>query len=110
MTLAMAVYQATATFPKHEQYGLTAQMRRAAVSIPANIAEGRGRFYRGDFARHVSIARGSVAEMSVFVELSGRLEYVRPLDLVPVQRLADEVSRMLTMLFRSLQRPTPNRE
>jgi four helix bundle protein len=105
MTLAVAVYKITADFPKHELYGLTSQMRRAAVSVPANIAEGRGRWYRGEFAHHCAIARGSLMELDTYLELAIRLGYARRQTFEPAIGLADELSRMLTMLIRALQRP-----
>jgi four helix bundle protein len=68
--LALSVYQATSSFPDHEQYGLTSQMRRAAVSIPANIAEGYGRGGDAEFARFLQIASGSAAELQYQILLA----------------------------------------
>jgi len=105
MKLAVAVYALTADFPKHELYGLTSQMRRAAVSVPANIAEGRGRLYRNEFAHHAAIARGSVTELDTYLEIAIQLKYTRKAATEPARQLADDVSRMLTMLIRALRRP-----
>jgi four helix bundle protein len=105
MKLAVAIYTMTAAFPKHELYGLTSQMRRAADSVPANIAEGRGRGYRGELAHHASIARGSVTELDTYLELALRLGYLDTHVVESPVQLADDVSRMLTMLIRALRRP-----
>src|SRR5687768_6502165 len=103
MTLATHAYELTRAFPKHELYGLTGQIRRAAVSVPANIAEGRGRFYRAEFAHHASIARGSLMELETHVEIAMRLEYAQRGDVEPLLQLVDQVNRMLTRLIRALR-------
>ena len=74
--LAVAVYQPTRSFPKEEMFGLTSQTRRAAVSVPANIAEGAGRFGSTEFRHHISIARGSLAELRTLLELARRFGYM----------------------------------
>lgn len=104
--LTVGVYALTSGFPKHELYGLTSQIRRAAVSIVANIAEGNGRMYRGDYVHHASIARGSVAELMTLLELAKRLEYAGAAELEPLFAMADAVSAMLTRLIRSLRNST----
>jgi len=73
--LVLQIYRQTANFPRHELFGLTAQMRRAAVSIPANIAEGRGRDTDPDFARFLTMSLGSVSELEYFLILATDLEY-----------------------------------
>lgn len=73
--LAETVYRVTARFPKSEIFGLSSQMRRAAVSIPSNIAEGRSRDSRGEFLYFLSISRGSLAELETQLELAIRLDY-----------------------------------
>jgi four helix bundle protein len=78
MDLVVEVYRITRAFPRSELYGLTDQTRRAAASVPANIAEGNGRLFRKEYAHHVSIARGSIAELSTCLEIAQRLEYVSP--------------------------------
>lgn len=74
--LAVEVYRASSAFPKHELYGLTSQLRRAAASAAANIAEGAGRGTRKDYLHFLHIARGSLAEAHYFVHLAHRLEYL----------------------------------
>ena len=105
MTLVKDTYLLTEGFPKREWYGLTAQMRRAAVSIPANIAEGKGRLTAGDYARFVMIARGSLRELQTQFELSILLGYADADRIRPLEMLADETAAMLTRLGRALGRP-----
>ena len=76
MDLVQHVYQLTAGFPPSESYGLVAQIRRAAVSIPSNIAEGHGRQHRRDYAQFLSMAQGSLAELETQLEIAHRLSYV----------------------------------
>ena len=75
MDLVEHVYRMTQSFPGHEIYGLTSQMRRAAVSIPSNIAEGRTREHVNEYLRHLSIVQGSRAELQTQIEIAGRLGY-----------------------------------
>src|SRR4051794_8266926 len=76
MDLVEQVYRATEKFPKHELYGLTSQLRRAAVSVPSNIAEGRGRRTDPEFLQFLFHARGSLCELETQLELSKRLQYL----------------------------------
>jgi four helix bundle protein len=87
---------------QRERFALASQMRRAAVSIPANIAEGKGRSKRADFARFLAIARGSARELDTYLELSARLQFLKARQLEPAQGLLDEVARMLTVMLRRL--------
>lgn len=103
MTLATGCYGLTAAFPQEERYGLTAQIRRAAVSIPSNLAEGHNRRSRQAFANHVSIALGSQAELETQIELAVRLQFASQDAATPVQALAAEVGRLLHGLVRSLE-------
>jgi four helix bundle protein len=75
MDLVEHVYRVTREFPKHEIFGLTSQMRRAAVSVPANIAEGHTREHRKEYLHHVSVAQASLAELETHCEIAGRLGY-----------------------------------
>ncbi len=103
VNLAVECYRLTDHFPKSELYGLTNQMRRAAVSVPSNVAEGSERQHTPEFIQHVSISCGSIAELDTQVEIARRLQFV---DEQQVQRFyaqADEVGRMLNSLRRSLR-------
>ncbi len=101
MELAEAVYQATKRLPDSERFGLSMQLRRAAVSIPSNIAEGHARQARADFLRFLRMARGSVAEVGTQVELSTRLHLLEPDP--QLHDLIAEVARILQALIRSLE-------
>ena len=108
MELVTAVYRITRDWPHEEQYGLISQVRRAAVAIPSNLAEGHGRSGRREFAHHVSIAYGSLCELETQLLIAERLdcsdaeatEYL-------MNRIAD-VRRLTNGLLRSLQSATPN--
>jgi four helix bundle protein len=101
--LVVASYKLTELLPKSEVYGLTAQIRRAAVSIPANIAEGHGRDHLGDYLHHLSVANGSLMELETHFLIANRLAYLRMTEIeVPLQ-LSGEVSRMLAGLTRKLK-------
>lgn len=76
MDLVVMCYQATKNFPKAEVYGLASQLQRAAVSIPANIAEGRERKYSKEFVQHLSIAYSSLAELETHIQIAQRLNYI----------------------------------
>jgi len=102
MDFVEVLYRTTALFPKEELYGLTAQMRRAAVSIPSNIAEGQGRDTAADFVRFLSIARGSVKEVETQVLIARRLGYVDHDKETELTASTDELSRLLTGLKASL--------
>ena len=91
--------------PSHERYGLTSQMRRAAVSISSNIAEGHSSWKRRRFANHVAIARGSLAELETQIVLAVRFRYLTAEEIGPFNELAVVVGRMLTNLRRSLEEP-----
>ena len=102
--LVVEVYRVTKAFPKHELYGLAGQMQRSSVSIPSNIAEGHGLRQSGSYARHLSIASGSVAELEPQIEISDRLGYL-PASQDLMMR-ANEVGRMLSGLRRSIRERT----
>lgn len=102
MDLVTEVYTVTRTFPDHERYGLTSQLRRAAVSVPANIAEGNRRPTRTDYRRFVGIARASVAEIDTELEIARRLGFVQDEELARTDELTTRVGQMLTRLGQSL--------
>jgi len=105
MDLAEAVYAATASFPADERFGLAAQMRRAAVSVPANIAEGRGRGTDPELLRFCAMAYGSLMELETHVELARRLGYLDEETVASLVYRASELGRMLNALRTSVQRP-----
>src|SRR5688572_24986602 len=102
--LVVNINAITASFPSDERFGLTAQMRRASVSVPANIAEGRGRTMPGEYLNQLSIARGSLNEVEALVEVSRRLTFLDAATTDRITTACDEISRMLTGLKRSIRR------
>ncbi len=103
MDLAVAVHGLSRELPTSERFELGSQMRRAAASVPANIAEGHGRRSRRDCARFIGIARGSLMELRTHVQLAVRLDYLPRSRAETVLTLADEVGRMLSALQRALR-------
>jgi len=103
MDLAEACYQATAGFPREEVYGLTAQIRRAAVSIPANIAEGYGREQTGSFIQFLRVAQGSLKELETHLMLVERVQLSKSDALAPLMAQCERVSKMLRNLIRALE-------
>jgi four helix bundle protein len=104
VTLAQDCYLLTARFPKDEIYGMSAQIRRAAVSIPANIAEGYGRDQTGSFLQFLRIAQGSARELETHLILAERVQLCESRAVAPLQENCDRVSKMLRALIRSLER------
>src|SRR5687767_6536890 len=104
MDLVVGTYSVTAGFPADERFGLTTQLRRAAVSVPSNIAEGRGRATPGEYANHLSIARGSLNEVDTLIEIALRLNLIDAETSGGLLAACDEISRMLTGLKRSICR------
>ena len=102
--LVLSVYSATVAFPKTELYGLASQLRRAAVSVPSNIAEGASRSSGNDFARFLEIARGSLGEVEYQLLLAHDLGYIERERSIRLGELVDEVGGMLTNLVRSVRR------
>ncbi|MBI4791467.1 MAG: four helix bundle protein [Deltaproteobacteria bacterium] len=104
MALVTQIYPATASLPGNELYGLISQIRRSAVSIPTNIAEGYGRHATQDYIRFLKIARGSLFELQTLLEISRNLSYI---DTECFQKLIgtdNEIERMLTALIKKLQK------
>ncbi len=104
MDLVEDVYRASRSFPREEIYGLTSQIRRAAVSIPSNIAEGQGRRTTADFLRHLSIAYGSLREVETQLLIAVRLRYLAEITTNDVMKLTSKVGRLLNGLMTSLVR------
>jgi four helix bundle protein len=110
MTLAQESYLLTARFPKDEMYGMSSQIRRAAVSIPANIADGYGRDQTGSFVQFLRIAQGSARELETHLILAERIRFVDQEAVVPLQELCERVSKMLRSLIRSLEARRANNQ
>lgn len=102
--LADLTYDVAAKLPSDERYGLSDQIRRSSVSVPANIAEGAGRDSTKEFLKHLSIARGSLAELTTHFVIIGRRQFVTPETLRQADDLAGTVGRLLSGLQRSLRR------
>jgi four helix bundle protein len=103
MSLAEQVYALTKTLPQSELYGLTSQMRRAAVSVAANIAEGHGRESSGSFVQSLRIAQGSLKELETHLILAQRLQMASSEDVDPLLAVCAESGRMLRALLRAIQ-------
>ena len=104
MDLAGAAYKMTACFPNEERFGLTSQVRRAAASVPANVAEGWGRDMPGVYVQHLRVAQGSLKELETHVILACRVSLIEESQAAPVLSLADEIGRMLRRMIRSIER------
>ena len=104
MDLVEQCYRLTASFPKGEQYALTSQLRRAAISVPSNLAEGHCRRSTKAYANHVSIALGSHAELETCIELASRLGFIGPTEKKNTIVVSDSVGRLLNGLYQSLER------
>ncbi|MTF38668.1 four helix bundle protein [Cyanobacterium aponinum] len=102
MDLVVICYQLTSQFPKTEIYGLSSQIQRAAVSIPANIVEGKGRNHLGDYIRHLSMANGSLKELETHLMIVGRLGYLKEQELKVTLNKCEEIGRMLHSLIEKL--------
>ena len=102
MDLTVRIYSLTRSFPREERFGITSQMRRAASSIPANIAEGQARRTTGEFLQSLGVARGSLAELETFLTLSERLEMTSDKDSQTLLSDCAEINKMLHALMRSL--------
>jgi len=103
LDLTESLYRLSADWPKHEQYGLTNQIRRAAVSVSANVAEGAGRRSTGEFIQFVGIARGSLAEVETLLIIARRLDYIEEALYRALLRDVLELGRMATGLIQALE-------
>jgi four helix bundle protein len=109
MNLAEAAYRLTARFPKEETYGLTSQVRRSGVSVPANIAEGYGRDSRGAYLQQLRVAQGSLKEFETHLLLAERVGLVDTTALAPSLAKSETVGKMLRSLIRSIENSKSNR-
>ena len=106
MKLAQMIFNITTNFPEDEGFGLVSQMRRAAVSIPSNIAEGAARQGKKEFRNFLSMAQGSLSELDTQLELCAMLGYTSDENLDEISSLALRIDKMLTGLIRSLSSPS----
>jgi len=104
MNLVESIYEITRSLPSEEMYGLKSQIRRSAVSIPSNIAEGHGRKGSAEYLHHLSIAKGSLAELETQLILCVRLNFITSDIMKPVWQKTQTVGKLLTGLIRSLTR------
>lgn len=104
MDLVEQIYRVTQNFPSHELYALTNQMRRAAISIPSNIAEGHTREHLKEYLHHISIAQASLAELETQLEIAGRLNYTKNQDVKAMLEQTNSLGRQLYALRNSLMK------
>jgi len=102
MDLVVNVYELSRTLPNNEQFGLISQLRRAAVSVPSNIAEGNARISKKEYIRFLSIARGSVAEVETQLEICERLNYLEAHEIFASIKLCEEINKIISALIRNL--------
>ena len=103
MELSVSIYELTKSFPEHEKFGLVSQMRRCAVSIPSNIAEGAARDSSADYARFLTIALGSLSGLDTQLELAKRLAYCTTETHTTIDEQLASISRMLVALRRKIR-------
>lgn len=104
MNLVEEIYRISRNFPADEAFGLTSQIKRSVVSVPANIAEGHGRAHLNEFLRFLSIARGSLTETETHLLIAERLGFVTPVDTESTWALSQSVGRLLNGLTSALKR------
>jgi four helix bundle protein len=104
MELVAAIYRVTDSFPRHELYGITQQMRRAALSVPSNIAEGKGRQTKRDYVQFLYRARGSLFELMTQLDAALRLNFIEPEAHQQTDKLAAETGRILNGLISNVER------
>jgi len=108
--LAVLVYSKTRSFPKEELYGITSQLRRAAISVPTNIAEGAGREHKREYLHFLYVARGSIAEAEYLLHLSRRVGYLEDNEYKKVEELREETAKTLQGLINSVKKEVKKTE
>ena len=108
MDLVVAIYNLCSLLPQDEKYGLVSQLRRASVSVPANIAEGYGRIHRGEYIHHLAIARGSLMELETLLLIVSRVELASDEQIKESWELSQRSGQMLTKLINSLKNTKRN--
>lgn len=103
LKLVTDIYKSSESFPKSEVFGLTAHLRKTAVSVPSNIAEGYGRGSQNDYVRFLKIARGSLYELQTQLEVSSNLGYLKQEVFEVLEQKANEIERMLNTLIKKVQ-------
>ena len=103
MNLVTLIYKLVLELPENEKYGLTPQIKRSAISIPSNIAEGYGRNYRKDYSRFLQIARGSLFENQTQLEIAVNLDFIKAENLEEIKELSIEIEKMLNSLIKKLE-------
>ena len=106
--LVISIYAITKSFPKEETYGLCSQIRRSAVSVPSNIAEGAGRNHKKEYLNFLYIAKGSLAELDYLCCLSQRLGYISQIDYCDMNKLLENTAKTLTGLIKSVTKEIGN--
>jgi four helix bundle protein len=104
MDLVLLCYETTSSFPSSETFGLTSQIRRSAVSVPSNIAEGYGRHHSKDYMRFLEIASGSLYELQTQLEIAKRLGYMDETMFVQTENIGVEIEKMLASLISKIQK------
>jgi four helix bundle protein len=104
MQMVTCIYQLTGDFPKNELYGLTSQIRRCAISIPSNIAEGYGRNSTDDYLRFLNISQASLYELQTQLEISANLNFLEKVDFEKIYEATREIERMLSSLIMKINR------
>lgn len=103
MALVKKIYIVTKHFPKEEQYGLTSQLRRAAVSIPVNIAEGKGRYHKKEYIQFLFMARGSAYEVTTLLRIAQMLEYLSPEETEEFLGMSGQITAMINGLIQAIR-------
>lgn len=103
LDLAKDIYKLSQSFPKEELYGLTSQLRRAAVSVSSNVAEGKGRFHKKEYIQFLYIARGSIYETMSLIHLAESLGYLKPMQSKSLLEQSGQITAMLNGLIQALQ-------